>query len=65
MSLWKPKCKLCGEPTKLFGAPKIKMQTMEGQSTLRICESCAITLEEIRNLKDGKELPPLNYIEDT
>lgn len=50
-------CKLCNTgTTPLFGATKIKLQTEEGLSTLRICHECAKTLEGIRLLKAGYQL---------
>lgn len=57
MNLFTRPCKLCSTgTTPLFGATKIKLQTAEGTSTLRICNECATTLESIRHLKSGREL---------
>jgi len=56
MKLFKRNCKLCGEPTRLFNAYKIKLQTEEGILTMRICDECAKTLEAFRHLKSGKEM---------
>ncbi len=57
MTLFTRPCKLCTTgKTPLFNAVKIKLQTAEGVSTLRICNECATTLENIRLLKNGREL---------
>lgn len=56
------KCDICTNPR-----PKdpyiIEMKAMDGILKLKLCNECAIILEEFRQLKNGKELPDEEVIE--
>jgi hypothetical protein len=50
------KCKLCPNKRKLFGAYKVKIRAADGEKTISVCDDCAVTLEGLNQLKQGKEL---------
>lgn len=52
----KKSCDLCDNKIDRRTAYSVEMDTLEGKHKIKICDDCAIVLEALRLLKDGKEL---------